>query len=187
MDGNSGLKKGENNMRYFFVLIAAVFLWSASSTSNAQVSISANFNLNTQPAWGPTGYDYVEYYYLPAIDVYYNVPQRLYYYNYRGHWVHSYNMPSHYRNYDLYHSYKVVLNERDPWKNDNNYRKKYSSYKDRHDQQVIRDSRDSKYFQNKYHPEHKNWLKQQKHDNGRDKGNKQDNNRGKHNNGKNKK
>jgi hypothetical protein len=36
----------------------------------------------------------------------------------------------------------------------------------RHDQQPIRDSRESKYFVNPNHPEHNNWVKQQKHDNG---------------------
>jgi len=35
---------------------------------------------------------------------------------------------------------------------------------------MIRDSRDSKYLENRNHPEHNNWIKQQKHDNGNDKG-----------------
>ncbi|MDP3148558.1 MAG: hypothetical protein Q8N83_05455, partial [Ignavibacteria bacterium] len=42
--------------------------------------------------------------------------------------------------------------------------------KGRHDQQAIRDSRDSKYFVNKNHPEHNNWVKQQKNNNGNNKG-----------------
>ncbi len=167
-------------MRYFFVLIVTLFLWSASSTTNAQVTVSLNFNLDSQPAWGPTGYDYVEYYYLPDIDVYYYVPQHRYYYYNKGHWINSSNLPTSYRNYDFYNSYKVVINEREPWRNNKTYREKYSSYKNRHDQQLIRDSKDPKYFQNKYHPEHKNWLKQQKQNNGRDKGNKRDKSKGKH-------
>lgn len=163
-------------MRYFFVIITALFLWFTSDTSNAQVSTS--INLGSQPIWGPTGYDYVEYYYLPDIDVYYSVPQRrYYYYNSTGRWRYSSNLPSRYSNYDIYNSYKVVVNEREPWRNHKDYREKYSTYRDRHDQQPIRDSRDSKYFINKNHPEHNNWVKQQKHDNGK----------GKHNKGKNKK
>jgi len=172
-------------MRYFFVLIATLFLWCTSGTSNAQVSLS--INLGSQPIWGPTGYDYVEYYYLPDIDVYYSVPQHRYYYYNRGRWIYSSNLPSRYSNFDFYNSYKVVVNEREPWRNHKNYIKKYSSYKGRHDQQPIRDSRDSKYFVNKNHPEHNNWVKQQKHDNDKDKSNKQNNNSGKHNKGKNKK
>ncbi|MBU2444664.1 MAG: hypothetical protein KJ666_03700 [Bacteroidetes bacterium] len=162
-------------MRYFFVLIAALFL---ASTINAQVSISLNFNLDTQPAWGPTGYDYVEYYYLPAIDVYYHVPQHRYYYFNKGRWIYRSSLPSRFGNYDFYNSYKVVVNEREPWRKHKTYKEKYSSYKDRHDQKPIRDSRDSKYFVNKNHPEHNKWVKQQKHDQG--KGKDQNNNRDKH-------
>lgn len=161
-------------MRYFFVLIVALFL---ASTLNAQVSFSLNYNIDNQPVWGPTGYDYVEYYYLPDIDIYYNVPQHRFYYNERGRWISRSYLPSHFRNYDLYNSYKVVVNEREPWRNHKTYIEKYSSFKGRHDQQPIRDSRDSKYFMNKKHPEHSNWVQQQKHDQGE--GNDQNNNRDK--------
>ena len=184
-------------MRYFFVLIVALFL---ASPLNAQVSFSLNFNLDNQPVWGPTGYDYVEYYYLPDIDIYYNVPQHRFYYNERGLWIGRSSLPSRYRNYDLYNSYKVVVNEKQPWRNHKTYKEKYSSYKGRHDQQPIRDSRDSKYFVNRNHPEHNNWVKQQRNDNGnqnswkkgndgndRNKDNKQNNNRDKHDKGKDKK
>ena len=161
-------------MRYFFVLIVAFFL---TSTLTAQVSFSLNFNIDNQPAWGPTGYDYAEFYYLPDIEIYYNVPQHRFYYNERGRWIYSSYLPSRYRNYDLYNSYKVVVNEQRPWRNHENYKEKYSSYKGNHDQQPIRDSRDSKYFVNKNHPEHNNWVKQKKNDQG--KGNDQNNNRDK--------
>ena len=135
---------------------------------NAQISI--NVNLDRQPIWGPTGYDYVEYYYLPDIETYYSVPQsRFYYYN-NGRWSNSKNLPSRYGKYDYYKSYKVVVNDREPWKNHKNYKEKYSSYKNRHDQQFIRDSEDSKYFVIKKHPKHQNWVIQQKHDNGKHKG-----------------
>jgi hypothetical protein len=159
-------------MRYFFVLITALFL---ANISNAQI----NINLGSQPVWGPTGYDYVEYYYLPDIEAYYYVPQHRYYYYNNGLWVHSTNLPSRYNNYDYYNSYKVVINEKEPWLNHKIYKQKYSSYKGRHDQHLIRDSRDSKYYVIKDHPEHNNWVKEQ------DKKNNGNNN--KHDNGKNKK
>ncbi len=154
-------------MRRLLVFVVAVFL---SSTLNAQLSISLGFNVERQPVWGPTGYDHVEYYYLPDIGVYYNVPQQRYYYNEGGHWISRGSLPSRYRDFDLYHSYKVVVNEREPYRNDRMYREKYSSFKGRHDQEPIRDSRDSKYFVNKNHPEHNNWVKQNKHDNGKGNG-----------------
>jgi hypothetical protein len=154
-------------MRYFFILIALVLL---VSTLQAQVSVRFNINLDRQPLWGPTGYDYVEYYYFPDIEVYYNVTQHRYYYNERGRWIGRSRLPSHYRDFDLYNSYKVVVNDRTPYQNHSKYRDQYVSFKGRHDQQPIRDSRDSKYFVVKDHPEHNNWVKQQRHDNGQGKG-----------------
>ena len=165
-------------MRRLLLLILAVFL---SNTADAQLSVRLNFNIDRQPIWGPAGFDHVEYYYLPDIEVYYNVPQQRYYYNERGRWISRSTLPSRYRGFDVYNSYKVVLNEPAPYRNHNKYRDQYSSYKGRHDQQVIRDVRDPKYYVNPNHPEHKNWVKQQKHDNG--KGNGNGNGRGNNGNG----
>ena len=152
--------------RLLLLLVTVVFL---SSTGDAQVQLSISFNVDRQPVWGPTGYDYVEYYYLPDIEVYYYVPQSVFYYYERGRWVRSASLPRRYRGHDLYNSYKVVVNEPRPYRNHNSYREKYSSYKGRRDQQPIRDSRDSKYYVNKRHPEHNNWVKQQKNDKGKGK------------------
>ncbi len=159
-------------MHYFFVLIVTLFL---VNISNAQIDV--NINLGTQPVWGPTGYDYVEYYYLPDIEAYYNVPKQRYYYYEKGNWIYKSSLPSRYSNYDFYNSYKVVINEREPWRNHKTYKKKYYSYKGRHDQQPIRDSRDSKYFVNKNHPEHNKWVKEQDYIKKNDKNKK--NNKGK--------
>jgi hypothetical protein len=165
-------------MRYLLILIAAVLL---SSNVDAQLRINLGFNVDRQPAWGPTGYDHVEFYYLPDIDVYYNVPQQRYFYNERGRWISRSSLPSRYRGHDMYNSYKVVINERAPYRNNRTHREQYASFKGRRDQQSIRDSRDSKYFVNKNHPEHNNWVKQQKHNNGNGKGNGNGNSKGKGN------
>lgn len=154
-------------MRYYFVLIVALCLLGISNKLNAQVNV---INLESQPIWGPTGYDYVENYYLPDIDAYYNVPQHRYYYYNNGNWRNSIYLPFSLINHDYYNSYKVVVNEKEPWRNHKKYREKYFSYKGRYDQQLIRDSRDEKYFVIKDHPQHQNWLKQQNHDNGKHKG-----------------
>ncbi|MFH0736257.1 MAG: hypothetical protein V1773_15735 [bacterium] len=147
-------------MRHFLVSILFLF---CSSTLSAQLSVSLNINLGSQPVWGPTGYDYVEYYYLPDVDSYYNVPQQRYYCYEGGSWISRSSLPSRYNYYNIYNSYKVVVNEKEPWKHHKTYRDKYLSYKGRHNQQMIRDCRDEKYFVNKSHPEHNNWLK--KHNN----------------------
>ena len=146
-------------MRYLFVIIVALLL---SSAINAQISVNLNLNLDSQPVWGPTGYDYVENYYLPDIDVWYNVPLHRFYYYEGGFWIYRLSLPSRFGNYNFYNSYKVVVNERQPWTHNDTYRQKYSSFKGRHDQQPIRDSKDSKYFVNKNHPQHNTWIQQQK-------------------------
>jgi len=188
-------------MRYLLIIVVSLFL---SSALNAQIHVNLNLNLGSQPVWGPTGYDYVENYYLPDIDVWYNVPSHRYYYNEGGRWIYRSSLPSRFGNYDLYNSHKVVVNDRQPWLNNDTYRQKYSSFKGRHDQQPIRDSKDSKYFVNKNHPQHNTWVQQQKQvsskPNGLNNGNngkgnvkqnvvrqnvaKQNNNQGKQNNGK---
>ena len=154
-------------MRYFFVLIASLFVLSSVQ---AQVRVGLNFNVSNQPVWGPTGYDHVEYYYLPDIEAYYNVPQHKFYYNEQGRWISRSHLPPRYRDYDINNSYKVVVNERKPYLNHKTYRDQYATYKGHHDQPLIRDSRDSRYYVIKDHPEHNNWVKQQRHDNGRHKG-----------------
>jgi len=80
-----------------------------ANTSKAQVNVS--ININSQPDWGPRGYDYVEYYYLPDIEAYYYVPRHQFVYISGGNWVFSVHLPPAYRNYDLYRGYKVVVNQ----------------------------------------------------------------------------
>jgi hypothetical protein len=149
---------------YLSILITGILL-AFTTPVKAQISFKLGFGISSQPVWGPSGYDEAQYYYLPDIDTYYYVPQHRFYYQVRGRWISSSQLPSRYRNYDLYSGYKVVINADRPYMHDREYREKYSSYKNRHDQQPIRDSRDSKYFVNKNHPEHNNWVKQQRHDN----------------------
>ncbi|HVW98769.1 MAG TPA: hypothetical protein VHA56_22570 [Mucilaginibacter sp.] len=111
----------------------------------AQVSISLNLNIGSQPDWGPTGYDHVEYYYLPDIDCYYYVPGKQFVYRSGSQWVWRSSLPPQYSNYNLYNSYKVVINKPKPYAHDDDYRRQYASYKGRHDQPMIRDSHDEKY------------------------------------------
>ena len=125
--------------------------------ASAQLRISIRANIGPQPVWGPSGYDRAEYYYLPEIDVFYNVSRRQYVYEQRGRWVFSASLPRQYRNYDLYSGYKVVVNDNRPYRNAGMYRTKYATYKNNHNQESIRNSKDSRYFKIKEHPEHNNW------------------------------
>lgn len=168
--------------KIYFSIVCAVLLLLAAPV-NAQVHFSLGINLGSQPGWGPVGYDEAQCYYLPDIEAYYYVPSQRFYYYQGGRWVSSRNLPRRYRDYDLYSSYKVVVNERQPWRHHDTYRDRYASFRGRHDQQPIRDSHDSKYFVNRNHPEHNNWMRQQRHDNGNHNGQRMGNHDGRGNQG----
>lgn len=94
-------------------LLAVAILIAGSLTFQslqAQVRVNLNINVGQQPPWRLSGYDYVEYYYLPDIECYYYVPSRQFIYLSNGRWVFSASLPYRYRNYNLYSGYKVVVN-----------------------------------------------------------------------------
>ena len=149
-------------MKKYFLMLALLCGGFAYNTSSAQVSVDINIGL--QPIWGPVGYDHVDYYYFPDIDVYYNVPQHQFVYLEGGNWVFAAALPPRFGNFDLYHSYKVVLNEPKPYLHADVYRRKYETYKGHHDQQVIRDSHDQKYYVIKEHPDHAKYKPEEHHE-----------------------
>ena len=74
-------QKGYKNqiiMKKFFLVLLVAIGSIISKPASAQVSVS--INIGSQPTWGPVGYDYVEYYYLPDIETYYYVPRRQFVY-----------------------------------------------------------------------------------------------------------
>jgi hypothetical protein len=90
-----------------FFLIGLFF----SITGMMQAQVSVNVNVGTPPPWGPAGYASVNYYYLPDVEAFYDVPSSMFIYNTGGVWVHRAYLPSRYRNYDLYNGYKVVMTD----------------------------------------------------------------------------
>lgn len=143
------------SMKKQIIFIAVMIATCIGYNANAQVSV--NINIGNQPVWGPVGYDYVDYYYIPDMDAYYSVPRQEYTYMDNGRWITTRALPPRYSNYDLYHGYKVVVNEPTPWLHNDRYRTQYVQYKNRHDQPFIRDSRDTRYFANPNHPQHAQW------------------------------
>ncbi len=127
-------------------LITGGIGWNAS----AQVSV----NIGSQPLWGPVGYNQVDYYYLPDVGAYYSVPKRQFVYLDGPTWVYRNALPARYRSYDLYHGYKVVLNEPTPYLHDASYHRKYAHYRGNNRQLLIRDSKEEKYFKIKGHPQY---------------------------------
>lgn len=100
-------------MKRLMMMLTVAIVVTAAYTSSAQVSL--NVNIGMQPNWGPRGYDYVEYYYMPDIRTYYHVPSRRYVYYEGNSWVRSASLPRAYRGYNLYKGRKIVMNEPRPY------------------------------------------------------------------------
>ena len=140
------------------IMLILVAVLGITVATKAQVSVS--INIGNQPAWGPTGYDHVDYYYLPDIDCYYDVINRVYVYPDGGHWVRTRTLPARYHDFDFYGAHKVVINgDNRPYLHADKYRKEYGNFKGHHDQTPIRDSHEEKYFESKGHPQHAQWVK----------------------------
>lgn len=78
---------------------------------NSQAQVSVNVNIGTPPVWATAAPVAVEYYYLPDIGVYYDVPAERYIYLREGKWHRSHELPPYYRGYDLYHGNTVYLTD----------------------------------------------------------------------------
>ncbi|HMR82955.1 MAG TPA: hypothetical protein PKE30_07485 [Niabella sp.] len=160
-----------------FIFAAFIFAgFTLSQSADAQISI--RINIGNQPAWGPVGYDYARYYYLPEANVYYDIDAARYMYLQRGRWVTARQLPSMYRGINLYNTYKVVINRNyAPYRDNRQDIMTYGRYRNVHNQYVIRDSRDVKYYQSRYHPRHKEWRSSDRRDDNRY-GDRRDNDRG---------
>lgn len=133
------------------VLIGLLFLTTLILKDSQAQSKAAN-NISNQPVWGPIGYNYARFYYLPELDMYYDVNQRNYIYQENKQWIYINHLPNRFRNYDLFKGYKVVLNNDHPFQNNANHIIKYKSYKNNHQQAAIIYSNDKKYHVIKGHP-----------------------------------
>jgi hypothetical protein len=76
---------------------------------NTEAQVSVNVNVGKPPAWARNAPAEVHYYYLPDIQVYYDVPARRYIYLRNGKWFRSAALPAHYRSYDLYRGKTIYL------------------------------------------------------------------------------
>lgn len=124
-------------------------------TSKAQVSLSVN--IGVQPEWGPEGYDYVDYYYMPEYEAYYYVPERKFVYLDGSRWIFATTLPRRFGTVNLFSTYKVVVNEPKAYMHFDDDKVKYSKYKGNGGNQVvIRDSKNPKYAEARNHPDHDN-------------------------------
>jgi hypothetical protein len=135
------------------IIFAITLVFSLLVFKNTQAQLSISINIGSQPTWGPTGYNHVDYYYFPDIDCYYYVPTQQFIYLSGSQWIYASALPARYGNYDLYNGYKVVINGTSkPYLRASYYRTHYAAYKGRRGQTIIRDSRDPKYKPNNNRP-----------------------------------
>ncbi|MBV9986306.1 MAG: hypothetical protein JO301_01395 [Chitinophagaceae bacterium] len=139
--------------------VAGAFLFSTKS--EAQVRFNVNLNIG-RPSWGMNNNPYAnqrgDFYYLPEIDCYYDIPHRQFIYNDGRRWINSFELPYMYRGYDLNRGYKVVINEPRPYLRADMYRQRYNSYYNNYRNQMMRNDhhddrfdgrRDNQHFDNR--------------------------------------
>ncbi len=142
--------------RLLTLIIAAIALQSCSMTHTGSnyypygydVPVSPthiSINIDKQPAWGPYGYDCAAFYYMPEINIYYDVNLSLFYYPSGSSWIAAQYLPPSYRVYDLFRTYKVVLNYASPWQHNDSHRSQYRRYRDDRSQITISMSNDHRY------------------------------------------
>jgi hypothetical protein len=137
-----------------FFLVGMMLILAGAS----QGQYSSRVHVGTPPPWGPAGYNNVRYYYLPDIEAYYDVRTAMFIYLVENRWVRSHYLPHRYRNYDLYHGYKVPMRDYygdAPYSHFRDYRMRYSKgyhggyqrtiregdYRDRREHVVIQPNR----------------------------------------------
>ena len=135
------------------IILSVIFFGAVLvfNQAQAQPGISVNIQVGAAPAWIPSGYNNVDYYYLPDIQAYYYVPQRQFIYMDGGRWIFGATLPVRYRSYDLYHGYKVVVNEPRPYLRDNIYKERYGRGSVYYRQQAVRPLHQGRVD---YHPDH---------------------------------
>lgn len=150
------------------LLLAGALLSGIAFANTASAQIQLSVNIGVQPSWGPTGYDHVEYYYIPDIQAYYYVPKHQFVYQNGGRWVFANDMPPRYRDFDLYHCHKVVINEPRPYLHYADHRRMYDHFRGERDhQEIIRGSHDNRYNDHWHGDRRDDREDRRHHDNGR--------------------
>jgi hypothetical protein len=95
-------------MKKLRLIIAGLFI-ILTGAIHAQIGIEVRAGV--VPGWAPADAEGVRFYYIPDIDVYYDVNTADYIYLSDGVWVHARSLPPAYAHYDIWGGYKVVLRD----------------------------------------------------------------------------
>lgn len=84
----------------------------------------------SNPVWAPAYYPGVRYYYIPDIEVFYDLSNQDFVYLDDGQWLFSSTLPSIYSSYDLYNGFVIALdlNVFQPWMHFHFYVANYPRY-----------------------------------------------------------
>lgn len=112
-------------MKKILLTSLSIIAFSFCTETKAQLGISLNLNIGARPAWGMPGSYAGDYYYLPDLDIYYYIPGREFIYWQDGDWLFAPQLPYMYRDYDLFHCRKIVIDEPRPYLHASVYRTRY--------------------------------------------------------------
>ncbi|MBC7524655.1 MAG: hypothetical protein H7239_09480 [Flavobacterium sp.] len=107
-----------------FLLLVILFMGL-----NAQSQVTVTFG--KPPVWAPAKPADVQYYYLPDVDTYYDVPSSKFIYQRNGKWFRSAALPAQYRNYNLKGGNVVYLTDykgNEPYKFHKDHMMKYPKH-----------------------------------------------------------
>ena len=109
--------------------IASLFMVLLTSCSTTRLTAQPPVAY-INPVWAPPYTPGVRYYYLPDIEVYYDLANSDFVYLHDGRWQFSYGLPPLYSSYDLYNSYAIALNISvfEPWMHHHFYVSNYPRY-----------------------------------------------------------
>lgn len=97
-------------MKTATLLLSAMMFVAVGAQAQTETSKTTTSNTTAVqlPDWGVAGADNARYYYLPDLEMYYDVRTAEYVRYDNGNWVRSMTLPDTYKNVDLYDTYKVV-------------------------------------------------------------------------------
>jgi hypothetical protein len=125
---------------FTMLLVSASLLF----TSSTMAQLNLNISIGSQPAWAPRDYANTQYYYMPDMDVYYDLPARQFIYLDHSRWRRSNSLPAAYSRYDLYKVHKVSINQKNAYLNHDRDRNQYAQYTGKFNQPE-HDSRNNQY------------------------------------------
>lgn len=142
-------------------IIASLLLAGFLVFPDAQAQTSVRKNIVNQPDWGPTGHNYVSFYYFPDYNIYFDLGKNKYIVLSNNRWTYVNAVPARIK-FNAYNSYKVIVNQSKPYLYNKTHQREYAKYKGQGSKQpMIRDSREEKYYESKQHPKHNEWQQNQ--------------------------